>query len=115
MSRPIYGIRFPLIKERTGNRRGPRFRLVPDETGLEGAKACAVRMLRCAIHARDGGRTESDAEFARYRRAQMRSHALWARVFAGHFEAGSEKVVAAQSEARARADAIISRNNPVPT
>lgn len=101
--RPIYSIRFPLVKERTGNKRGPRFRLVPDKSGLFGARACAAGMVAAAIHRRDSARKHVQeaarfAEMGDLRKARierlsaererntMRRHALWARVWAGHIE-----------------------------
>lgn len=102
-SRPIYSIRFPLVKERTGNKRGPRFRLVPDKHNLTSARACAAGMVTASIHRRDIARKHAQealrwAEMGDLRQANierlnaererqtMRSHALWARVFAGHIE-----------------------------
>lgn len=103
MSRPTYSIRFPLVKERTKLRRGPRFRLVVDKSGLFGARSCAAGMVNCAMNYR----RESSDERPSYRsdsfhqaclklaRLNMRIMSLWARVFAGHLEAEDPRIVAA--------------------
>ncbi len=96
-------IRFPMTRERTGNRRGPRLRRIPDATGLHGAASCACRMLHSAILHRESRPSawetpERAALFLRYKRASMRNAALWARVFAGHLET---RILAAQAEATA--------------
>jgi hypothetical protein len=111
MSRPRYSIRFPMKREKTGARRGPRFRMVPDDRNLYGARGCVAGMVKTAIHKRDWAKQETDPELARLNRAQMRSHALWARIFAGHMDADSPLVQEAIEDTRRRSDAIIARNN----
>lgn len=100
---PTYGIRFPLVKVaiEPRPRTGPRTEIVPDKTGLHGARACIAGMVTAAIHRRAvaekalraAARHEQFSDYraaniarieARNAREQMRSHALWARVFAQH-------------------------------
>ena len=98
-ARPVYVIKFPLVKVRTGSRTGPRFRRVPDKTGLHGARACAAGMVTKALNHRDwqpyaGVR---DAEARRpMERANMRLAALWARVFAGQIDQHDPRINATQ-------------------
>lgn len=96
--RPVYSICFPLVKEKTGYRKGPRYRLVPDKTGLHGARACAADMVGVAMLDRDH-RTTSPAH-ARINRLHMRISALWARVFAGHIESDDARLLAAHAACR---------------
>ena len=86
-------IRFAMIKEPTGNRRGPRFRRVPDKSRLHGAASCAAGMIAIAIRRRDLALTVPEYREPAYRvldrqinRAVMRTSALWARVFAGQID-----------------------------
>lgn len=101
MSRPVYSIRFPMAKERTGYRRGPRFRVVPDKTGLFGARKIAATMIGSALIRRDRANRETDARLVRYQRASMRMMALWARVWAGQMDQHDARIGAAQAEASA--------------
>jgi len=106
MSRPVYGIKFPLVKERTKFRRGPRFRLVVDKTGLWGARACAAGMVNSAMSYRDSAlRQARDGSAAadrhRISRLHMRTMALWARIFAGQIDQADPRVEAASQEASA--------------
>jgi len=110
MSRPVYPIRFPLVKEPTKWRRGPRFFRVPDQSGLYGARGCAAGMIAVAVHKRDLARfQETDPLNIAFVRASMRTSALWARVFAGHMEAKDPRVVEAQAAHSRAGDAIITR------
>jgi len=110
MSRPRYGIHFPLVRERTGYRRGPRFRWVPNDKPLSGAQGCSAGMIKCAILSRDSAKSEGDPQVARAHRAQMRTYALWARIFAGHMENDAPLVSAAVAHSRQLTNAILIRN-----
>lgn len=99
MSRPVHSVRFPLVKERTGYRRGPRFRRVPDRSGLFGARSLAASMVGSAIIHRDRAARETDQRLVRWQRATMRLMALWARVWAGHIEQTDPRIDAAANEA----------------
>lgn len=98
MSRPVYSIRFPMKKERTGYRRGPRFRLVVDKAGLWGARSCAASMVNSAMLYRSQADAAADPRQRAFYRASMRVMALWARVFAGHLENSDARIDAAQAE-----------------
>lgn len=78
-------IRFPLTRERTGRRTGPRYRLVIDRTGLTGSADCAARMIGLAMMYRDQRHSavspERRAQAVRIARLGMRIQSLWARVF----------------------------------
>ncbi len=96
-------IRFPLVKEKTGYRRGPRYRLTPDTQQLNGAAGCAARMIACAMRKRDAARREAKeartstaAAIVQIDRAAMRSHALWARLFARQITKDDPRVSAAE-------------------
>jgi len=96
-------IRFPLVKEKTGNRRGPRFRRVPSKAGLQGAASCACSMLHSAIIHRESaqgpGYSVKNADLhRRIERVGMRVAALWARVFAGQVDQHDARLDAAMSE-----------------
>ncbi|MBA4136745.1 MAG: hypothetical protein C0518_05460 [Opitutus sp.] len=95
--RNVYSIRFPMTKERTGYRRGPRFRRVVDSTGLGGAPFCAARMINSAMLYRDAA-PHARAELNKADRLGMRVSALWARVFAGQIENDDPRIEAAQRE-----------------
>lgn len=97
MSRPVYSIRFPMVRERTGYRRGPRFRRVPDPSSLSGARGCACRMVRVAMMDRDSAARATDPEHARWHRATMRANALWARLFAGQIAEDDPRMEAARA------------------
>ena len=91
-----------MTKEKTGNRRGPRFRRVPDKAALSGAARCAAGMVACAILKREAALgSESwhkDPTLARaIDRAAMRSHALWARLFAGQLADTDPRLAEAQA------------------
>lgn len=96
-TRPVYSIRFPLIKERTRykNSKGRRYRIVADKTGLSGARSCAAGMINSAMLNRDHS---YGPRFDRSQRHAMRVAALWARVFAGHIEATDSRIEAAHAE-----------------
>lgn len=99
-TRPIYSIRFPLVKEKTGYRKGPRYRLMADKSGLWGARACAAGMVSSAILYRDSHISKSPLGL-KLDRLQMRTSALWARVFAGHIEDTDARLLALEAECRA--------------
>jgi hypothetical protein len=97
-------IKFPMTKEATGNRRGPRFRRVPDKARLSGAASCAAGMVAIAIRKRDlaatipGYRDQARLDLSRQiDRACMRTSALWARVFAGQIDQHDPRLAAAQA------------------
>lgn len=90
--RPVCPIKFPMRKERTGNRRGPRFRLRPDKDRLYGAASATAGMISLAMSYREDERrraagvaTAYNREFAllchKIAKEQVRSAALWARRF----------------------------------
>lgn len=91
-----------MVKEKTGHRRGPRFRRVPDKSKLSGAARCAAGMVECAMRKRDASlrldawhKDPSGAQLID--RAAMRSHALWARLFAGQIADNDPRLAAAQA------------------
>lgn len=95
-------LHYPMIREATGNRRGPRFRRVPDRSGLRGAALCVAGMVTCAIRKRDLARqplwaSEVAVVSARVDRVVMRSHALWARVFAGQIRNDDPRLIEAEA------------------
>ena len=92
-------LRFPMTRERTGNRRGPRFRRIPDKTGLSGAAACTAGMIIAAIHRRESLHSRSpEPTLRRFARLQMRGHALWARIFAGQVSQDDPRVERVRNE-----------------
>ena len=98
-----YSIRFSFTRERTGYRRGPRFRRIVDCSNLDGAQACAARMINSAMLYRDGRQPEFVAEKkaalgCRIARLGMRGSALWARVFAGQISQNDPRIDACTSE-----------------
>lgn len=101
MKTPI-SIRFPLVKEKTGYRKGPRFRRVPDKAGLHGAASCVVSMLHSSIIHRDSAArpwvTLKVDQYRQIERAGMRLAALWARVFAGQIDQHDPRIDAASAE-----------------
>ena len=110
MSRPVYSIRFPLVKEPTRARTGPRFHRVPDKKGLDGALACAAGMVSIAVSYRDGLHLHAgNPESLRVERLGMRTAALWARVFAGHIKSDDPRLVSATTEKRRLVQAMIAR------
>jgi hypothetical protein len=116
MTTPI-AIKFPLVKERTGWKSGPRFHRIPAKAGLSGARACVALSLIGAVHKRDWLRhKESNPLLVRSQRLQMRMHALWARVFAGHFTAQDPRLLATEAAYHAASTAImaeLSRIHPI--
>jgi hypothetical protein len=101
---PLCPIKFPMVKERTGLPRGPRFRLRPDKSGLSGAAACTAGMIALAMNYRDAERrrvsdtvSTYDPEFAqlchRIARWQVRNAALWARRFSRRIAADDPRFV----------------------
>ena len=99
MSRPVYSIRFPMAREKTGLRRGPRFRRVPDRAGLFGARSLAASMVGSAMLHRERAGREADQRLVRWQRATMRLKALWARVWAGQIDQHDPRIDAAANEA----------------
>lgn len=95
-----YSIKFPMTRERTGYRRGPRFRRVVDKTGLHGARFCAASMINSAMLYRDA-MPHRRPEFNKVERLHMRVSALWARVFAGQLDQNDPRIDAASREASA--------------
>lgn len=105
-----YSIRFTLVRQPILPRpkRGPRFETVPDEGGLWGARRCAAASITAAIHrrqvalrdAKSDSRAARVMQFARFARLQMRSHALWARVFAGQISAEDPRFAAIEDATR---------------
>ena len=99
--KPTISIKFPMRKERTGRRTGPRFRLVPDKAGLHGAAFCAAGMVGLALSHRERRPYSSASDtprFHRIERLQMRLAALWARVFAGQIDQHDPRLDAAQGQ-----------------
>lgn len=97
----VRSIRFPLVNERTGARRGPRYRRMPDKIGLHGAALCAASMIRAAVVMRDGAAREPGSSYGAYCRVSMRQKALWARVFAGQIRDDDARLAeAAEQSAR---------------
>jgi hypothetical protein len=95
-----YSIKFPMTRERTGYRRGPRFRRVVDKTGLDGARFCAASMINSAMLYRDAV-PHLRPEFNQVDRLHMRVSALWARVFAGQIDQHDPRIDAASKQASA--------------
>ena len=106
MSTPgMPSLRYPLIRQRTGRRIGPRYRLAIDTATLHGAARCVGSMLNAAMRSRDESPMVS--RFAppdairrqqlhlRVTRLSMRLHALWARVFAGQIRDDDPRLAAA--------------------
>ncbi len=97
-------------KERTGNRRGPRFVLRPDPTGLYGSVFCANRMISLAMDARDAARgiganakvvprTDRLADLQRrIDKWRMRYSAMMARRFVGTIDKEDSRFDAIQAE-----------------
>jgi hypothetical protein len=107
-TRPRYSIKFPLVKERIkhAGRRGPRYQLVVDRTGLVGARAAAAGMVAIAMSERREIRTETDPITLRWRKAKLRIHSMWARVFAGHFDFHDPRYSIADAECLAASVAL---------
>ena len=108
MSTPtMSALRFPLIRQRTGRRMGPRYRRVVDTSHLHGAGRCAASMINAAMCYRDEAPLISRfAPAAAIRRQQlhlrvarlgMRMSALWARVFAGQLRDDDPRLTAAMA------------------
>lgn len=109
-----YSIRFPFTRERTGYRRGPRFRRVVDCSALSGARFCAAKMINCAILYRDAPpapflTASRTALNIRICRLGMRCDALWARVFAGQIDQHDPRIDAAYKERHALAQELCAR------
>ncbi len=100
-------IKFPMVKERTGHRRGPRFHLRPDRAGLHGATFCAATMISKALSHRDWAPYAGvrDAARAKIERLHMRLASLWARVFAGQIDQHDLRIDATQAALTAAVDA----------
>jgi hypothetical protein len=102
MSTPRYSIRF----DWSYSRRARRWEVVTD--GLYGARACAARMISVADSYRASSQRPLGADspvtrcIARMNRLQMRTSALWARIFAGHIGNDDARL----REAEARLDAL---------
>lgn len=96
-------IRFPMTRERTGRRYGPRYRRVVDVTGLIGSAACAARSINMAMRYRDEHQqTQRPLDQLmlanRIARLGMRVMAIWARVFAGQIDQHDPRLDAANNE-----------------
>lgn len=92
-------IKFPMIKERTGYRRGPRYVIRPDRTGLYGAAFCAASMISKALSHREWAPyvgTRDEPARARIERLNMRRASLWARCFAGQIDTEDPRLDAVQ-------------------
>lgn len=92
-----------MVKEPTRNgRRGPRYRRMPDKSGLQGAAFCAAGMLCNAIRHRDSAKrpwVSSNVDlYVRIERAGMRLSTLWARIFAGQIDQHDTRVAEAMAE-----------------
>jgi|GEM_PF-3617093 len=111
-TRPATSIRFPRVKERTGYRRGPRYRLAIDSTGLHGARLCAARMVNSALLHRDAAPRAHRPEFAKVDRLGMRLSALWARVFAGQIDQHDPRLDATQAERHALVLSLAAQFSP---
>ena len=112
-------IKFPMTKEATGNRRGPRFRRVPDKARLSGAASCAAGMVAMAIRKRDLAATTPGCSdrvrldlSRQIDRACMRTSALWARVFAGQIDQHDPRLDAAQARHSALVGAYCTPSTP---
>lgn len=108
MSTPgMPSLRYPLIRQRTGLRMGPRYRLAVDASKLHGAARCTANMLNASMRSRDEYAVASRAPlFVASRRQQlhlrvarlsMRLSALWARVFAGQIRDDDARLTAAMA------------------
>lgn len=91
----MISIRFPMTRERTGRRTGPRYRRVVDRTGLFGAAFCAATSVGMALREREHAK---DGSHVRIHRLGMRIHALWARVFAGQIDSHDPRLDVAMTE-----------------
>jgi hypothetical protein len=91
-------IRYPMTRERTGRRTGPRYRRVVDVSGLHGAAACSARSINMAMRYRDQARAERSPASAEIARLGMRVMALWARTFAGQIDQHDPRLDAANDE-----------------
>lgn len=105
MSTPtISSLRFPLIRQRTGLRMGPRYRRVVDTSSLYGAARCVASMLNAAMRSRDevplvprfapASEIRRQQLHRRVARMSMRLSALWARVFAGQLRDDDPRLTA---------------------
>lgn len=104
-------IKFPMRKERTGNRRGPRFVMRPDKTGLSGAALCAAGMVSLAMdaldevrgtgawtHARPWSNERLYALNKRIAKWRVRYNALMARLFVGTIDKEDPRFTAIHAE-----------------
>lgn len=96
-------IRFPMIRERTGRRTGPRYRRVVDCSGLSGAAFCAAKSINLALMYRSNQQPvclppERRQIAERIARLGMRVMALWARVFVGQVDQHDPRLVSAETE-----------------
>lgn len=97
-------IRFPLVKERTGWRRGRRFHLVPAEQGRTGLESSIRATIRCAIRARNMAKHPiTTPRNAKIDRLQMRIYALMARSFAHHLHPLDTRIAETERAAKALA------------
>lgn len=114
---PVCPIKFPLRHERTGKRRGPRYRLRPDKDGLSGAAFCTAGMVAMAMSYRESYLAELKAlptaynrEFAlislRILRWQVRNAALWARRFSHRIADNDPRFAELDTEHRAHSAAL---------
>jgi hypothetical protein len=94
-----------MTRERTGYRRGPRYRRVVDKSGLDGARFCAASMINSALLYRDAA-PHPRPEFNKADRLGMRLMALWARVFAGQIDGNDPRLDATQAERTALITAV---------
>lgn len=112
MSTPALSIRFPFTREKTGNRRGPRFRRVVDcdlvSKTQSPSAACAVRMISSAMRYQRCWLIERDnttLDRGRIARLQMREMALWARLFARQISKDDPRLEAARAASHAAVQA----------
>lgn len=86
-------IKFTLLKERTGWKRGRRYHRLPAEQASTAQERCVRGMLRCAIRSRDlATHPSTNAQSAAFDRKMMRKNALWARIFAQQIPAEDARV-----------------------
>lgn len=96
-------VRFPLIRVPIPHTRPRRHWQQIDTDRLTGAEQCVANMLNCALRYREEQpRSMAPASkrvmHRRIARLNMRVHALWARVFAGHIDSGDPRIDAALDE-----------------
>lgn len=91
----MISIRFPMTRERTGRRTGPRYRRVVDRTGIFGAAFCAATSIKLSMSEREHAKEGRQVQIYRL---GMRIHALWARVFAGQIDQQDPRLEAAMAE-----------------